>query len=930
MKITLDHMAQTDKNTIRADRGNRTESMVREYAGHMNVVFDGKNRVTMGGEPLSKGKETALGMSNSAEVQVQNLRNQMTVMSHTMSEEDYAKMQEEGFDPAEMEPGEAVTILDKIKAELIKSGEHIAGYTDNMDMTTLAAALGSESLAVHLQETFVKQDIPSEKQNVEQVLWALDMGEQIPVPTESTYYYMAANGLEATLNDFYRAGASGTKWEQEYQSPYFAENVSGYITKNVSREQKWDLDLEIEKRMEKFRFATGEEAKELAEWLVSKNLAVEEETILRMKTIRAVQFPLDKKMLIENAVAAIGQGISVGNRILQDSATLAQKAAFLYESYQGEKGLLLIQDRRYLEEVRLHMTVETNTRLLRSGFSLETATIEETIEALKQAEEEVAKEYFPLKEEPVESYRLYDKARMVAKELPGLPAGLTGKWVNMLQQGSLEEFYSEGKSLELAYKEAGERYEKLGTAPRKDLGDSLQKAFAGVDEIVKNLGYEATEENRKAIRILGYNGMELTIENVDNVKSVQSKVDYIIQKMTPAATLKMIRDGINPLEQTLPELEEYFNGLSEDFFKEAQKYSKFLYQLENRGEISSQEKEAYIGCYRLLHQIEKTDGAAIGALVQMGGEIHFKNLLSAVRSGKWKGMDVRVDNSLGALSEDTILKFSISEQINQAYEKEGAQRIREQLKEAAGVSKECFRMLERGMEEPSVTNLLAAQVLEKESHVLFGQLKGKTIQDRKHEKTWEKLENKEEFIKEYGNELIEQIHKAEEQIFQEAVSVKDLQERMYLYKPLHIMRGLAQNEEYYFPMEIGESVTGVHLQFTHNDLDRGLIRITLESEKMGRLSGTLQVKEESIEGYFVGNRRETVMYLKNSSDIINKQLHKEGNSCDIDYVFSNTNDIPMDWTRKSAGVQVSNKELYSYAKRFLQAIQAVGDDIEKR
>ena len=42
-------------------------------------------------------------------------------------------MQKEGFDPTEMEPQEAVTILDKIKAELARSGQHIVGYTDEFN-----------------------------------------------------------------------------------------------------------------------------------------------------------------------------------------------------------------------------------------------------------------------------------------------------------------------------------------------------------------------------------------------------------------------------------------------------------------------------------------------------------------------------------------------------------------------------------------------------------------------------------------------------------------------------------------------------------------------------------------------------------------------------------------------------------------------------
>ena len=126
-------------------------------------------------------------------------------------------------------------------------------------------------------------------------------------------------------------------------------------------------------------------------------------------------------------------------------------------------------------------------------------------------------------------------------------------------------------------------------------------------------------------------------------------------------------------------------------------------------------------------------------------------------------------------------------------------------------------------------------------------------------------------------------------------------------------------------MEIQGEVTGVHLQFTHNEREQGLIRMTLESDRMGRLCGYLQVTEGGIQGYFVGNEPETVMNLKGSTDIINSSIRKEWTFCEIEYIYSDTRDIPMDWTRRSADVQVSNERLYSLSKEFLQAVKAVGE-----
>ena len=50
----------------------------------------------------------------------------------------------------------------------------------------------------------------------------------------------------------------------------------------------------------------------------------------------------------------------------------------------------LLTARRQLEEVRLRMTVEVNIKLLRSGFQIDTAPMEQLIERLRAAEEALA------------------------------------------------------------------------------------------------------------------------------------------------------------------------------------------------------------------------------------------------------------------------------------------------------------------------------------------------------------------------------------------------------------------------------------------------------------------------------------------------------------------------------------------------------------
>ncbi|MBQ2089595.1 MAG: hypothetical protein II472_05160, partial [Lachnospiraceae bacterium] len=55
-----------------------------------------------------------------------DMHNKMAVYANTVSEEDFAKMQEDGFNPMEMEVHDIVTVADKIKVALAKGGHDVS------------------------------------------------------------------------------------------------------------------------------------------------------------------------------------------------------------------------------------------------------------------------------------------------------------------------------------------------------------------------------------------------------------------------------------------------------------------------------------------------------------------------------------------------------------------------------------------------------------------------------------------------------------------------------------------------------------------------------------------------------------------------------------------------------------------------------------
>ena len=139
-----------------------------------------------------KGKSLIELQQEAGNVDVGVRQDYMTVMSHTMSQEDYAELEREGFHFQNMDPEEAVSIVDRIKAELARSGQEIQGYTDDLDLETLTAAVGSETLARALADSFRRADIPLTQENIERTMQAWVMASQLDQVSEGACGYGGA------------------------------------------------------------------------------------------------------------------------------------------------------------------------------------------------------------------------------------------------------------------------------------------------------------------------------------------------------------------------------------------------------------------------------------------------------------------------------------------------------------------------------------------------------------------------------------------------------------------------------------------------------------------------------------------------------------------------------------------------------------------
>ncbi|MBQ3584714.1 MAG: hypothetical protein IJA27_08370 [Lachnospiraceae bacterium] len=326
----------------------------------------------------------------------------------------------------------------------------------------------------------------------------------------------------------------------------------------------------------------------------------------------------------------------------------------------------IITAKRQLEEARLMLTVQSGAMLIKQGIEIDIMPLSEMVEKLREMENELTKAVFNGigYEAKAEEIALYQNTTDYIRNLKNTPAYVLGSVYQSEIEFTVTDMVAEGAVKENVLKSAQAAYETLGTKPDKELGDSLRKAFASIPQMLEEMELEDSEANRRAVRILSYNEIEISAESIGTIKELDAQVSRLMENLTPRTTAYLIANGINPLRTDIAELNDSLDELHEEIgMDEVETYSEYLWKLEKNGKISKKDREAYIGIYRVLHMIENTDRRAIGAVLKRGGDLTMQDLLTAVRSVKNSGMDISVDDELGLTQEVIEAENSVDKQL---------------------------------------------------------------------------------------------------------------------------------------------------------------------------------------------------------------------------------------------------------------------------
>ena len=515
-------------------------------------------------------------------------------------------------------------------------------------------------------------------------------------------------------------------------------------------------------------------------------------------------------------------------------------------------------------------------------------------------------------------------------EIKAMPVEILASF-SSAEEFTLQEIHDAGVGVKQRYDDAMKTYEAVGTEVRTDLGDSIDAAFDSVDGILKDMGYEVTYDNQRAARILGYNGIAITSTNLENVRYVDSQVRSLIERMTPATTVKLIQMRIDPMEIDVGTLSTIVDTFAEEDNENADGYAKFLVKLEQSNEISDEEAASYIGIYRLFDKIEKSDGAIIGSLISSGKDLTLKNLLTESRNHKKYGKideliddehpmteaqenseNLKIDTQIETAFQDDYLRHSTKEILrkldpsalkeaeidgnstvgeilsgleeyseeSEAALKEEYENTAEELRAAAKADIEIFNILRQLDVRVSAENVNAATEIFRNRGSFLSKLYDKSEKkerkqlEREAERLADSFDNEEKAKAAYlrfTNKASNILHDIEMRQ-NKSIDLKTLQ---LVGREFSVARSLADHEDYEVPLYVDGSLTAINLRIVHGN-GEGRVDVRIETENLGNVSASFTIKNNSVDGTIISDKMTGSLAWRNGAGEFTDMLKSRG------------------------------------------------------
>lgn len=671
------NIEQTGKDVANKALSN-VESNSVEGASFGESLFEGVMNVTEVDNSMRGNKDLATSYEEQIKNEAELIKNNLKALYNSMSCGKYVKMTDDGLDVNNMEVKDIVTVVDRINIMLATYCKDSKVSVSDIDVEDIKKVLGSSVNVYKVAKKLEDADVPLTEDNFNETISAYEMYNSLDSVSKEAAAYLISNNLEPTIKNLYIAQNSAINGipnaNQTVDSSLWKE-LKGQITKLVK-----EAGLE----------ANNTNMNE-AKWLLANDIPLTADTIKNFANYQNIDVNIKSDDILDKIVSAIAintlgteYNLVVGNKgyeDIQDAINVLDNTDIndIIDLMQHDREITiknlkeLVNDNsennneneepkesfynsneeecnknyRLLLEARILMTSKASMILEKAGVEIDVLPMQELVDKLKQAE----LDYINLgvsdsNKVTKEDMDIYTRTNATMYSMQTVPAAVIGRLLDSSIDYTIESVEQNGQSMKAVMEKAAISYDTLSTKVRKDLGDSLNRAVDNsAKEMLENLGYEDTKENRRVLRILAYNNIDVEHDNFEKVREIDSELNNLMDNLTPENVLKLVKKGVNPLTMEISELSEIVDNtvVNEDV---AMKFSEFLYKLDKNNELDKKERDKYIGIYKAFNTIRKSDGKVIGSLLRQNEKITLGNVMSAYRTMS-KTVDTVIDDNTG-------------------------------------------------------------------------------------------------------------------------------------------------------------------------------------------------------------------------------------------------------------------------------------------
>lgn len=321
-----------------------------------------------------------------------------------------------------------------------------------------------------------------------------------------------------------------------------------------------------------------------------------------------------------------------------------------------------ISERLNLAKIQMKLTTEAIYRLSESGININTKPLQDVINTLESLETEQYKNSLKIVNAPINNENI-GKMQKVYSAISTFSPKLVYSTFKDIINNEID-FSIKGISNSIKSKNILDTFETFKTVPDSRFGDKISNLKGEFEKILTENGFEVTESNLKASKILTLNDMDFNEENLLNVKLIDSKLEYVYNKLHPIIASKMIKQGFNPIESKIDDLINYIDNFSKEFGQSSkEKIAENILELDKENKLTKDERSAIISVYRMLNLIEKDNSGSIGTLLKNEKNVTLGNLLEASKiykkTKKKIDFNVKIDDKTeikeGTNSENNII-----------------------------------------------------------------------------------------------------------------------------------------------------------------------------------------------------------------------------------------------------------------------------------